>query len=1362
MKAITGLVLMLFVGLSMPVSAFQQQSVPFSWEEVSDTYHIRNFTVEDGLPLNSINHIVHHSDGYIYIASNDGLVRFDGDRFVVFNTSNSPNMQSNRILWMSEFNDQLWFSDTGKNLYVLEHGAVQWFQQKEDYRHLHVNKLSALPDGRALITTNQGLFAQTDSLLVFEPYGDERSRTGLLNSFNIGKETIHLFLEDGYYTLKNGITTPLVNAEAPLMPVKDAFNAVLTRDNTLWILGNNSQLLEITQGTEQTLHTYRGSPGVSFWDVKELSKDELLLSTSIGYLSFNRLNGTFRLTQQTAEGEDYFEDNTWIHIKDRVVTMFQNAVSINGKKVLEIDSSIPFLTGDKEGSVWVATNGDGMYQITPKKMATIGNNLFPGLKNVYGVTEDALGTIWATSFEQQIFRLNDTGITNWTPANSTLSGNYFRPIYASEQGAIYTGNNELWKYEEDTWERVHRTPSSGRIHAIHEDNRGRFWVGKDEGLFLLEQDRLSGVEGKGISNVIGIKDVGNTGDLAIYTLGRGIVLLLDSGEVHTITVDDGLTSNRVRDVHVASAETLWVATEDKGLNRVRLDENYRVLEIKTVNASDGLIDNSLHRIIDDGLGYFWINSNKGIMRLPKAALHAYMDGTASELPIQSFGEDDGLENAEGNGGVQHAGVLTSDGKLLFPNQAGMVYTRPEWHINSDQTSLISPVLETVSYSDTSFSVSENDRIVLPKHAADIQFKITLPTFVAPRKLVLEYKMEGVNQDWQKAGTDRTAIFTKLPAGDHTLLLRGKSAGDQSYAETRLIINKRPLFIETIWFWLLITISVIGLFMLGLNIALVRSSRREMHLNRVVQERTQELQQEKEKTEEALEHIKELDEFKSKFFTNFTHELRTPLSLILNPLEDMLENSPVEVNGNKDSLALMARNAHRLKSLVNQLLDVSKLSSGELTLSFEPTNIQQFTAQIAAQFEHAFSKKEIRFEISPHNRLSAVCVDRGAWNHICSNLLSNALKFTSNQGTITVLFEEQEHEVMVHFTDTGTGIPHHELPRIFDSYYQGSSSISVSEGTGIGLALVKGLTERMGGSISVTSTEGEGSTFSVVLKKGTAHISSSDIINHTLLEVPDAKARVEQVAHVPEPVSGLHAKSRSQKKVLLVEDNEDFRIYLRSVIASEYDIMVATNGKEGLDALDTFKPDIIVSDIMMPEMNGYDMMRAIRNLETYKNIPFIFLSAKDSAADIETGLNLGADIYLSKPVRNNILLTQIKVLLRREHALGQGVKEELSGLKKEVYEIIQRHLGNPDLNVELIANALSMSPTSLYRNWKKESTTTINQTITSLRLEEAIKLVQEEGLNISEVALAVGYKHLPYFSKAFKRVYGKSPSEYFSD
>lgn len=1345
---------------ALNANAFQTVTKEFSWEEASKEYVVTNFTVKDGLPINSVNYIVHHSDGFLYLATNDGLVKFDGIKFTAFTSSNSPELESNRIDWVgSGGNGELWLTDVSDRLYSLRDGELTLI----DLNGAATKKLEILSNNEVLITTDSGFLIKRGLEGKFERFIDARVNQDFLNSFVFEGTAIFFLLPDGLYQMIDDEVFLVLGKDEMLIKPESIFNIIQTRDGSLWFLGYSNELAKLSPEKKQERYTYDVSEEHLFWDFIEKNETQLIISTDKGYLEFDRSTKSFSKSQFMTDEQGYFEDNAWMFYKGGVISKLGSEIYIDQKKVLETERRILFLTMDRESSIWVATSGEGLYQIRRKKIVTIGQSLYPNFRNLYGLAEGN-AEIYIASFESNVFRISEEGIKNWNRDTSNLNNIFFRSVFIDKDGVVWAGNFNLWFFKDGFWQKDEEYEEDiNQLDVIFEDSQDRFWVGTNKELWKRESADYVLFEdeaGQSLNSVTSVRELEN-GTLVFTTSGQGVAFLDSSSTFKFIDEQDGLSSNLIRDMHYVKGDTLWVVTENKGLNRVVLTKEYVVAEVKTATVNDGLIDNSLHRLIEDKFGFFWINSNKGVMRVGKASLNNYLDNLVEELNIESFGEEDGLIDEEGNGGSQNSGILTKDGKLLFPSQAGLIYTRPEWFINNEGEHIQDPVFEWVSYEGKVSSLLNKKQIELPLKARSAQVKFTVPYFSSPEKLHLQYRMPRVNNRWEDVGDDRLAVFTNLPSGTHRLHVRARKAGSLSFNESSIDVTIPPYYYETSWFILLATILIITALVAGFRLLLRQSRNRESKLNSLVHARTRDLLVEKEKTEEALKRIEELSNVKAAFFTNFTHELRTPLSLILNPLEDMLNNeAPVPPQG-EGSLRLMRRNAIRLKELVNKLLDISKLNSNELILRYQKVDIGLVTTQIAHQFEHEFRRKEISFFIQGSTIEKEVFIDLSAWEHVCTNLLANAIKFTPKKGKIELLVGEQVDTVTIEFKDSGIGIAEEELPFIFDPYFQGSSSISKAEGTGIGLALVKGLVESMFGTISVTSETGKGTRFTISLRKGVEHLADEKILSEA--ESLRLTQKVEE-AHSLSLVEAVE-KKENKAKVLLVEDNADLREYLESILSATYRVQCAENGFEGLNVITEYQPDIIVSDIMMPEMDGYEMMKAIRSMEAFKHTPFIFLSAKDSPADIEKGLNLGADIYLTKPVQNNVLVTQIKVLLRRENELRKrnAIEEETSlpPLVAQVKEIIKRHLGNPDLNIELIASALAMSSASLYRNWKSVSKETLNTTITKYRFEEAIKLIKEENMTISEASYLVGFSHISYFSRAFKKMYGASPQEYLN-
>ncbi|MDZ7717558.1 MAG: hybrid sensor histidine kinase/response regulator transcription factor [Balneolaceae bacterium] len=617
--------------------------------------------------------------------------------------------------------------------------------------------------------------------------------------------------------------------------------------------------------------------------------------------------------------------------------------------------------------------------------------------------------------------------------------------------------------------------------------------------------------------------------------------------------------------------------------------------------------------------------------------------------------------------------------------------------------------------------------------------------MSPERTIFRYKLDDVQSEWEISNDIREAAFTNVPPGWHTFHLEAYQPNEQEEIKTATIDIFIPYyFYETNWFYgIMILLGLCSMYG-GIRYRTRLLKRRERELQTRVSQQTQELQ-------EAAEQ-------KSRFFSGITHELKTPLSLIASPLDDLLEDGiELSEKNTKERLQLMKRNSDRLQNLVDQILGVSKLNADKLSLTFKPVDIAELTGQLLGQFQSSLDQKEITLSFESDKIDEKIYLDTDAWERIIINLMSNAIKFSPRKSTIQVNLSNLGDSVALRIKDEGVGIDKEEAEKVFDYLYQAEGAYS-AEGTGIGLYLVKGLVDRMGGEVRVVSNKGEGAEFIVTMKKGYSHLRDSDTIIHFPVSRPVEQKKKETDKDLSINQHGISSK---KEHLLLVEDNDDFRNYLQSVLSEEYQVTVAREGTEALELLQEEKVDLVISDVMMPKMNGLEFVNNLRKQEEYKKLPVIFLSAKNLDTDKEAGLSSGADVYLTKPIKSKLLLSQIEAVLRRESILKGNQLHEEDGedeLVKEVREIVYRQLANQALSVELLADALFVSRSKLYADWKEVCDTSLNAFIKKLRLDEARKLIKEQNFSVQEAATAVGFPDPNYFSTSFKKEFGVSPSE----
>jgi signal transduction histidine kinase/DNA-binding response OmpR family regulator len=513
-------------------------------------------------------------------------------------------------------------------------------------------------------------------------------------------------------------------------------------------------------------------------------------------------------------------------------------------------------------------------------------------------------------------------------------------------------------------------------------------------------------------------------------------------------------------------------------------------------------------------------------------------------------------------------------------------------------------------------------------------------------------------------------------------------------------------------------------------------------------------------------LKELDNIKTQFFTNISHELRTPLTLLTAPIQELLVRYPTD-----SLLPLMNRNAQRLMTLINQLLDISKLEAGQMTLEMVKTNVPKYLNTLVASFTSLADSKNITFLFTQNIQTAEGYIDQDKIDKIINNLISNAIKFTPEGGQVQVNshISADEKSLTLTIADTGIGIPEEKLPKIFDRFYQVDGSVNRKyEGTGIGLALVKELVEVLKGSISLESALGKGTTFMIKLP------IDYDTWKNNIVEAAQQPMSQQAVLAVDSEASPLLASLTDEADVLLiVDDNADIRAYIRSIFESSYQIVEAANGREGIEKAQEITPNLIISDLMMPEMDGFEFCEYLKTNELTSHIPVIMLTAKANIESRIEGLELGADDYLIKPFNAKEIQVRVKNLIEKQLKLQEYFGNNSIDLKpsevkvnsmdvefiNKAKEVLEKHLANKDFGAEEFAKEMALSQKQFLRKLKALTNLTINEFIRDFRLQRAAYLLSEKSANISEIAFQVGYESLSYFAKTFKEKYGKLPSEY---
>lgn len=1309
-------------------------------------YLIRQFTVEDGLPVNNVNHIFQDERGFIYLSTLDGIVRYDGYDFKVFNTSNNPDLRSNRIIDMQKFsNNSFWLiSEAG---HVTRYDGRK-FTNYDESNGLpgHVTRITKSSTGKITVATNNGVAQWNTESDQFEILADEffQTQTWTLSPSIDG--SLIAINDNGLLKWKGEQRSMILEPDRFPIPIRNVMRVTQFNLEEFWIMGSSGIFRYNSEADEINFSLVHEEEGYQIIDITKVDKNQYYFTGSRSYYKFD--NTTEEITKLPIDIENTrFRSNLILQgLNDELIILGDKEVFIDDQKVLDAENVNSGFV-DNEGSIWVSTTSNGVFQIKKSIFSNLTIDNHPALTNIYGLIQTQDGAIWASSLDSGITRIQGQDIQNWNSNNSNFTNNYGRFVYQDDD-VTYAGiwDAGLWKFDEDSWSRITEIDEVAEIRnltveSMHRDHRNRLFIGTRRPLIIYEDEQyrvFKTDDNESIQSVRVIKET-ESGLLLMGTIGHGLILL-DENETRRYTIDDGLPSGFIRDIFIESDQRFWIVTENLGLARITLSESNELQNITHITTSDGLTSNSLHRIIEDESGYFWISSNDGIMRISHSELNEYADGSRNHLFVDSFDESDGMINQEANGGVQTAGFRSLDGKIWFPNQKGITVTNTQNVRYNDQYKHHA-IIQEIVLSDRTIPIHDQDIIKLNATDRNFRIRYTAPNFAYPERMQFDFRIEGLSDQENAHTSNNEARFTFLPPGRHTFRLT-TSLKDGQVAESTLVIEIPHYFYETTMFYAIIGIGFIGLIYFGVKKRFEVQKKRAEKLQRLVDE-------------QVIEIKKAADE-KNRFFTGITHDIKTPLSLIIGPLDLLTDATDEESRSqNRELITLMQKSSYQLKNLVDQMLDVTKLNADAIQLYMSVVDIEKLSRQIITQVEPLFIQKNIELEIRCDKIESTVSVDKDAWERVLTNLFSNAVKFSKDNSRIIFAIKNVGKQVEISIQDFGSGIPKTEQEKVFEYLYQSETS-NVAEGTGIGLFVVRGLIEKMGGKIDVSSTPGKGATFIITMDKEDEISTEIENSSSNLL------AEREQISHTEH--SKIDSSIRSKKNILVVEDNPDFRTFLHSVLSEYYHLSMAQNGSEALLKLDESKADLIISDIMMPEMNGLDFVRKLRKMDGKAHLPVIFLSAKESNVEIEEGLSTGADIYLTKPIRSTLLLSQIEAVLRREELIQQKTKTSLNEssqtkLIQSVDEIILRQLANPKLTVGSIADALFISRTKLFSEWKKVSDMTINNYIKKVRLQESKVLLSKNRFTIKEAAQAVGFANVNYFSTSFKKEFGETPSSF---
>jgi signal transduction histidine kinase/ligand-binding sensor domain-containing protein/DNA-binding response OmpR family regulator len=1319
-------------------------SPPPGTGKMPGNYQLTSWTTDNGLPQNTVNKIVQTGDGYIWLATNDGLVRFDGINFIVFNSKNFPQLQTNRITDIIESRDgSLWIGTEGGGVTVKRKNSQ--------------NTVYTTSDGLA------GNFIHT----FFE---DKKRRMWIVTN-----KGLNYFKEGSLFTFTtgDGLSNNL------------AYKVFEDSQHNLWIATEDDVLNRFNNGNVSHIPAERGGLWSYVHNIYEDREQNVWFSYPGRLGRFK--DGTFtfikiplgRLSPIVSMAEDH-EGNLWAvdnlgefyHIKDGKPEIYPLPQLANKYRIT--------LMVDREGLLWIGTSSSGLYRL--RKVPLAAYSVEHGLSHhlALSIHRDSNDIVWVGTngnglsyFENGTFKTFATKESN--RIQSALVGSQIWSTLTDSNGNLWFGewgggvfrikNHQLQQFTKDDG------LAGNVVLALYEDSRQNLWIGGD-GLTVYKNGVFKSVH----------KRKGFKGDFVISLLedSRGILWAgtktnglnrLENGRFTNYSTRNGLSHNAVRTLYEDDSGVLWIGTYGGGLNRFK---NGKFVAITTEN---GLYDNVVSCILEDHRGFFWMSCNRGVYRAAKQELNDFADGKIQTVTCTYYNKADGMKTAECNGGFQPAGCKTMDGKLWFPTLRGVVVFSPhQVTINQKPP----PVIVEKMIVDGN-EIDPYPKKEISPGVKRFEFHYTGLSFPVPERVRFRFKLEGLEDKWREVGTRRVAYYNQIPPGHYTFRVKACN-NDGVWNETGAAVSfyLKPYFYQAGWFYGLCALAAALLVFTGYRLRVRQLKAREKELSLMVESRTLQLA-------EQAGKLEVMDRVKSRFFANISHEFRTPLTLIIGPLEQVYnENRDRKLAGN---IKIALRNSQRMLTLINQLLDLSRLDSGEMQLQAARQNIIPFLKGVVGSFESLATQMKLDLIFHADEEEITLYFDAEKMEKAIGNIIANAVKFTPASGKITVTAaarsaKEENHlpgHLEITIYDTGIGIPEDQLPYIFNRFYQAEGYFSHEhkhKGSGIGLTLAKELVNLHHGDIHVTSQEGKGTEFTIRLPLGKEHLNPEDIL---VDEIPAftfdsssaAAAEFEKYESAEDNEEGhIETGTNGKDVILIVEDNPDVRRYIRGPLQAEYTVMEAADGEEGIEKAREIIPDLIISDVMMPVKDGFQLCHILKKDVKTSHIPIILLTAKASEASMMQGLETGVDDYITKPFNIKILLVRIKNLIDLRRRLQETIQREMlmqpieiavssidREFMKELKQAIEKNLGDMDFGVDELANSLYMSRTHLNRKVKALTGESTNRFIQSYRLKRAAQLLKDKFGNVTEVAFHVGFSSSNYFTRCFKEKFHQLPHNY---
>lgn len=1314
------------------------------------------YTTHGDISSSMINNIYQDQKGYIWVSTDDGLNKFDGVKFTSYRThkSDSTSLLGNHVYKV--------FQDSKGCLYILSTKGLQVYEYQSD-TFKTIKKSSPSFNNKSITELHNG-----NILIGTSGYGIKTLLTDSKGNYQIkdwnpslSGYTINEIMED-----KNGNIWICTEYHGIIRIDKNGkkYNYSLgTQNGNQFIncctedsygnvyVGTTGRGVFVYQKGNDTFNQIFDSA----FPIKDLKQKEQFMLIGIdgeGIVSYN-------IPQKRLTNTDFYIDNVnirkskvhsllidksenlWVGIYQKGVAfiplqanMFGYIGSFSSIRNYIGNNCITALCNYDDGKLIIGTDNDGIYQLTEhynfiRHLTPESNPNIPS--TVMCLFKDSNKNVWIGSYLSGLSFMHSKGDKFVKVSLKNKEGDDIKRVYCLAEDShkrLWIGTMGMGLYFMDLQPSGAPSPSI-KVYNTKELQDINQWI---DALYYAKNGRLY------IGTYDGIKCI-DTQNLKVTGKTKSLLGLV----VYSITEDQH--------------HRIWAGTSD-GI--VVMDQDLNIIEQFT--TQNGLPNNSVSSIVIDKNNDIWVSTNQGIAK--------YTPQKKSFIP---FYASDGLYNNEFS---RNAFCQYPDGRILFGGTNGIIFFNPDdiktqkfqskiritgfyLHdkpVNELTKSGVYHILDNDIFNTKEINLAHDDNSFYIEFATD--------NFIAPQAFL--YSINNGTWNSLPKGTSRVS-FSNLPVGKYEFRIKAINGSAESEIKT-VTIHIHPAWYNSTIAW------IIYLVIIGSIAAIFIRQAKEKYKVR------QEMLRHK--------HLEEINEAKLQFFINISHEIRTPMSLIISPLQKLISTDK-DVERQK-SYSLIERNAQRILNLINQLMDIRKIDKNQMKLSFTEVELISFISDIKDTFAYQAASKGAQIHIVTQLESLKVWLDPNNFDKVIFNLLSNALKHIQNDGKINIyinsIHNDQEAAPLnncaeIIIEDNGTGIKESEMKRIFERFYQVSDDRSRSKGTGIGLHLSMSLVKMHHGTITVKNNDNQpGCSFTIHIPLGCAHLSP-DEINQGIAEHSEEATNDLVLQHIPSAEDNGNNEENNKKtprkkhSVLIVEDEDDIRNYLLTELGNHFRVLSCSNGKEALEIIMSHMPDLVLSDIMMPEINGITLLKKLKQNIKTNHIPVILLTAKNSEKDYIEGLSLGADAYIAKPFNLDILITTIENLIRNREVLRNnfsGKQEQDANIEvaqpqsadeklmKKVMKAINKNLNNPELNAEMIAAEVGISRVHLYRKLKELTNQSTRDFIRNIRLKQAeILLKSEKNYSISEISQLVGFNNTTYFSNAFKELYGVSPSKY---